>query len=141
MGDKLARCRLGQKKHVFQVQVDDIVPIALGEVDGVFTADDACVVHQNVDATGQRQPLLHDGRQGGGVRQVFAHIEKLAAQGLHLRHGFGGCALVHAHDVRARLRQRQGHALAQAGVAAGHDGGTARQLERVQNHAVRPLQA
>jgi hypothetical protein len=39
---------LGEEEHRLQVDVDDVVPVLLAELDGVFAADDAGVVDQDV---------------------------------------------------------------------------------------------
>ena len=108
---------LGEEEHRLEVHVDHVVPVGLGEVDGVGAADDAGVVDEDVERPGPAELA----RRHGGV--VEGEGEALARQAL------GGDQRQRLLDrrapgrdhVRARPRQPERDRLADAGVGAGDE--------------------
>jgi hypothetical protein len=80
--------RLGHEKYALDVQIHHVVPVALAEVDRVFTADQPGVVDQNVDMTEFSHRAIQQFRNGIDFTQVSGQAQETAAQGRHAFDGF-----------------------------------------------------
>ena len=101
----MLRRRLGHKEHALDVQVHDVVPVGLAEVNRVLTADQPRVVDQNVDMTKFRHRAIQQLRNGVDFTQVGGQAEKTAAQRGYAFDGFRGLNDVNPDDITARFRQ------------------------------------
>ena len=127
--DELPRDGLRQEKHGLQVDVHDLVPVALVELEGIVAPDDAGVVHQDVDDVEARERLRDD---VGGTRLVEVGRDELEApaRGRDARGGLGGRLAADGHDVGAGARERDRERLAEARVRARHERGSILEAER-----------
>ena len=125
--------RLGQEEGGLQVDVHHLVPVLLGEVERVGAADDAGVVDQDVDAAERLHAAGTRRRAIGSVRgQVGLDRQEAAARApATCALGLGRRRAADGDDVGAGLRQRDGDALAEAGVGAGDEGDLAGEIEEV----------
>jgi len=133
LGDKLFRRGLAHEEQGLEVEVDHVVPVGLGEVDGVGAADDAGVVHQDVDVAVGRQRAGDDPGHRLRRDEVGGEPGETPARGLHRRPGFRGVLRrTHAVDVGAGLREADGNPLAQPSARAGDYRRRAGQFERIE---------
>ncbi len=130
LADELPRRRLRQEEHRLQVHRDHLVPVALGELERVGAADDAGVVHQDVDAPERRGGAGdHVLRRGGA--QVRRDVMEPPPHPFHRPRRRVGRHDVDADDIAPGLRQGEHHSLAQPGVAAAHHGDPSAEVEHV----------
>ena len=104
------RRRLRHKEHAFDIQVHHVVPVALAEVNRVFTADQPGIIDQNIDMTEFRHGAIQQVRNGVDFTQVRGQAQETAAQRGHALDGFRRLDDVDAHDIAARFCQPQRHA-------------------------------
>ena len=77
---------LGEEEHRLEVHVDHVVPVGLGEVDGVGAADDAGVVDEDVERPGpaERLPAATAGSSSASVnaraRQALGRDQRRASR-------------------------------------------------------------
>jgi len=109
-----------------------------GKLQDVGPADDACVVHQDVQRSETGHGLGHDVGDpllGGEIR---LHVEELSAESRHrlfrLRHGDGA----YPNDIRSRFGQTFRYAEAQAFTGSCDNGHLAVESERVKYHLFSP---
>ena len=127
--DELSGHRLRQEEHRLQIDGHDVVPVPLGEFEGLGAPDDAGIVDQDVDPAERGDAVGDDRRDVRCRRKIGFHIEVAATGRLDRCAGRRGIAAIDAHDVGAGLRKRKGHSQAEAGVAAGDDGGLSGEVE------------
>ncbi len=103
--DKVLCRRLGHEKYALDVQIHHVVPVALAEVDRIFTANQPGVVDQNVDVTEFRHRAIQQFRNGIDFTQVGGQAQEAAAQGRHALEGFRRFNDINSDDIAARFRQ------------------------------------
>ncbi len=128
------RCCLRHEEHALDVQVHDVIPVLLAEVDRVFTTDQTCVVNQNVDFTELSNRTLQQLRDGVDFTQVSGQAQETTAQRGHTLNGLLRLNDVDPDDITASFRQTQCHALAQTGITTGDDRNFTLQRKCIQNH-------
>jgi hypothetical protein len=109
---------LAGEKHRLQVHVQNIVPVALAEIDRVVAADDAGIVDQDIDLiVAKTRPAPPSDRKNREAVRGHRHLRSRSRRrtGVRRRH------------VRAGAAHGQGDGLADAGIGAGHQRRLARQ--------------
>ena len=132
--DELPGRRLGEEEHRLEVDVHHLVPVLLGEIDGIAAPDDAGIVDKDVDLPQARDRLAHDVGRGGDVRQVRLDTQKAPTQPFDHALRVPQVVEIDGDDIGAGLRQPAGHPLPQPRPGAGHDGDFSVQVELIENH-------
>ena len=91
--------------YALDVQIHHVVPVALAEVDRIFTANQPGVVDQNVDVTEFRHRAIQQFMNGIDFTQVGGQAQEAAAQGRHALEGFRRFNDINSDDIAARFRQ------------------------------------
>ena len=88
LADHVTANALGEEESGFEIGVDHRIPIVLGEIDGIVAADDAGIVHEDVDFTELGDRALHDAGDGRGGGEISFDRDEATAKRFHFRAGF-----------------------------------------------------
>ena len=115
---------LRQEKWGGQIDLQHGAPVGFRMVRNRRAFDDAGVVDENVRAPAIFHNLRDDfgGALLGELAEILGVGVKLCAERLRLRAGFRLVADVHADDVGAFAREREGDGLADSAAGPGDDG-------------------
>src|SRR6185437_5087617 len=112
---------VGGGEVALQVHTDDVVPVGLVHVEGHLVAQDAGVVHQNVERTERVDRLIDDVLPAGPGADVVSVDD-----------GFAAVLLDQLHDLLGRVRVRGAFTVQPCADVVDHDPSTlARQNQRL----------
>jgi hypothetical protein len=129
--DEVPARRLAQEEGRLQIEVDNSIPVGLGEVDRIGSADHAGIVHQHIEAAELLQGFADDARNGFQRSEIRLHEGESPSERLHFGGGVVGVRAADRSDVGAGFGQSQRDALAEAFVRTGDHGDLALQAEGI----------
>jgi hypothetical protein len=111
---------LAGEKHRLQVDVQNVVPVALGEIDRVVAADDAGIVDQDIDL------LIGENTSRAAIGSEKSRSSSRAIVNLRSR-SRRRTGVPRRSTLRPGAAHGQGDGLTDAGIGAGHQRRLARQ--------------
>ena len=136
LGNHHAAGRLRHEEDRLEVDLQHVVPVGLAVFQRGRAADDAGVVHEDVQPAHLGDDLGDDGVQIGhrGLAQIAADLHEAAAQRCHRRAGLIALAAIQPDDIGAGLGQPERHRLPKPARRACHQRHAAVETEKIEDH-------